>query len=59
MNARTDRHDRPVPARPRPVAFNPDALPALRNMILNGYKILDPEGHDISGVVLDIMGNSR
>jgi len=43
----------------RPAAFDPDALPALRNLVLNGFKILDPEGHDVSGVVLDITGNSR
>src|SRR5690606_19884364 len=43
----------------RPAAFDPDALPALRTLVLNGFKILDPEGHDVSGVVLDITGNSR
>lgn len=34
-------------------AFDPDVLPALRNLVLNGYRVINPEGFDVSAAVIE------
>jgi hypothetical protein len=44
--------------RPR-LAFDPAAADALRGLVLNGYRVLNPEGHDVTDVILRVTEPGR